>query len=91
MAPLEEPPRKPPPRWLTRLYRCLAAGRYSAQWLPELLRLYDHMIIEEGEDAAFDWLLQELKLSMAPSAALRVLSLLRFAYRVWKTYKRVVG
>jgi hypothetical protein len=90
MEPTKEPPRSPP-WWVRQLYRCLAAGRYSAQWLPELLHLYDEMVMEEGEQAAFDWMLEELKLSLAPSAAVRVLPFLRFAHRVWKTYRRVAG
>lgn len=91
MVPSKKPPRRPPPWWAAQLYQGLAAGRYAVQWLPELLRLYDAVVEDDGEEAAFDWLLRELALSMKPSLTVRALPILRLIYRVWKTYRRVAG
>jgi hypothetical protein len=73
-----------PPWWVRLFYRYLAAGRYAAEWLPELLVFYDQMVAEDGEDAAFNWAVKELALFIKPSIAARMLWILRFAHRVWK-------
>jgi hypothetical protein len=73
------------------LYRRLAAGRYAVEWLPEFLILFDQIVGEDGEEAAVDWALRELMLSLRPSLAVRIERVLRFVYRVWKTYQRTVG
>ena len=92
MGPTKEPPRDPrPPWWITQLYRCLAAGRYAVQWLPEFLVLFDQIVSEEGEQAAFEWALRELVLSLKPSVAVRIVRIFRFIYRAWKTYRRTAG
>jgi hypothetical protein len=84
-------PRNSPPRWVTQLYRCLAAGRYAVEWLPEFLILFDQIVDKDGEEAAFDWALRELLLSLKPSLAVRIERAIRFVHRVWKIYRRTVG
>lgn len=79
------------PWWLRILYRYLAAGRYATQWLPELLILYDQMVVEDGEDAAFNWAVNELALVIKPSIAARMLWILRLAHGIWKTYRMIAG
>jgi hypothetical protein len=69
----------------------LAAGRYAVEWLPEFLILFDQIVDEDGEEAAFDWALRELMLSLKPSLAVRIERALRFVHRVWKIYQRTVG
>ena len=72
------------PNWVSVVYRALAAGRYAAIWLPELLRLYDMIVEEDGEKEAADWLLKELALSIKPSFLLTVFKLVRLANRWWR-------
>lgn len=82
---------RPPPKWATQLYRLLAAGRYAAEWLPELLRLYNSILDEKGPDEARKWLLKELKLSVRFSIALRLAAIVHLIYRLWRTYNKVSG
>lgn len=80
------PPRK---KWVTIVYRLLAAGRYAAMWLPELIILYEITLNEEGEEKAKDWLIKELSLSIKPSLALRLYRLVRVVYLAWEAYRKV--
>ena len=78
-----------PPKWVANVYRLLAAGRFSARWLPEFLILYDLYVLEEGEEAANNWALKELALSIKPALALRFLGLFRLVFKAWEIYRKI--
>jgi hypothetical protein len=78
-----------PRNWVVQLYKLLAAGRYAVLWLPEFFILYDMIVEEEGEEAAHDWAIRELMLSIKPSVALKVYRILRWAYLAWVTYRKI--
>jgi hypothetical protein len=72
------------------LYRFIAAGRYAIIWLPEFIILYNIEAQENGDDAAYEWAIRELMLSLEPALAVRVYRAFRIAYSAWKAYRRVV-
>jgi hypothetical protein len=80
-----------PHRWAEYLYRSLAVGRYAVVWLPELVILYESILLEDGEDAAQDWLMKELALSISPSLTLRFFRLYRAARLVWIAYTKIAN
>ena len=83
------PEPRPPRKWVTTLYRSLAAGRYAALWLPELIELYGKIVEEEGEENAQKWLIDELSMSIRPSLVLRLYKLFRLLYLAWEAYRKV--
>lgn len=82
--------RRFPFRWATQIYGLLAAGRYAAHWLPELLTLYSIVSDENSPEDADQWLLDELKASICPSLLFRVFLIASKLHKVWKNYKKVM-
>jgi hypothetical protein len=80
-----------PGKWVTTAYRLLAAGRYAYTWLQEFFILYEEILKEEGEQAAHDWAIRELLLTIKPSVAVRIYRLLRVAYLAWQAYRKLAS
>lgn len=78
------------PEGNSRLYRLLAAGRYAASWLPELIVLYDLVRAEEGEEAASNWLKNELLHTLKPALAMRLYIVMKLLHVGLKMYRRLV-
>jgi hypothetical protein len=78
-----------PSKWMTRVYRLLAVGKYAAIWVPEFLILYEQIMLEQGHDKAQEWALEELLQSIRPSIALRVYRIIRILYLGWKAYRKM--
>lgn len=55
-----------PRKWVAKAYRLMAAGRYALQWLPELIRLYQLTVEEDGEEKGIWWWVGELALTVSP-------------------------
>lgn len=81
-----DPNRPPLKKWVTKLYRWLAVGRYAIEWLPELAILVELMLEETGEANMDSWLHRELANSVTPTLTVRVL---RTVYAVWKTFRLI--
>ncbi len=82
-------PNRHPPRWMAEIYKLLAAGRYASNWLPEFLISYQEILEASGEQAAIEWALKELSLSLQPAVSLRVYRAIRLIYWGWKLYEKV--
>jgi len=74
-----------PPRWMTQAYRMLAAGRYALEWLPELIKLYELTVDENGDEEGDRWLLEELALTISPRLIFLVIKLAKFVYKIWRS------
>ena len=77
------------PEWIKDALRMLSAGRYSADWLPEILEEYDRVLESDGVGAALTWAHEELENSVGPSALARIFWILRLSYRAYQFYKFV--
>ncbi len=78
-----------PRKWLLQAYRLLAAGRYAALWLPELMHLYDLVLREQGQHEADKLVLNEVMDAVPWSTWLRFYRLFRLAYAGWKLYRKI--
>jgi len=75
-----------PRKWMTRIYELLAAGRYASYWLPEFLICYQEILATQGEEAALEWALKELSLSLRPAVSVRAYRAIRLVYWGWRFY-----
>jgi hypothetical protein len=80
-----------PPKWVAQLYSFLAGGRYSAYWLTEFMVRYHEILETSGEEAAVEWAMSELALSVGPALSIRAYRLIRLVYLSWRLYERLAG
>jgi len=81
---------RPPKRWL-KVFKWLATGRLAKYWLDELEALYQERVEECGEEAAQEYVRQQILAAMWPAFTHRFNVAFKVARTVWAVYKKLTA